>query len=115
MRTNKLVILGAPNFLYYLLKVQISRNNPSDQLMSKLSTACYVIRSVKPCMTQETLRVISFSYGHSIFTYDIIIWGNSSYCDIFKVQKRIIRVITNSRNGDSCHTLFKKLNILPLK
>ena len=84
--------------------------------MSKLSTAYYTIRSVKPFTTQETLRVISFSYGHSIFTYGIIIWGISSYCDnIFKIQKRIIRVITNSRNGDSCHTLFKKLNILPLK
>jgi len=49
--------------------------------MSKLSSACYAIRSVKPCMTQETLRVIFFSYSHSIFLYGIIIWGNSSYCD----------------------------------
>ena len=31
------------------------------------------------------------------------------------IQKRIIRVIMNSRNRDTCCALFKKLNILPLK
>jgi hypothetical protein len=54
----------------------LSWNNHFDQLMSKLSTVCYAIRCVTPFMTQETLRVISFSYGHSIFMYGIIIWGN---------------------------------------
>ena len=57
-----------------------------------------------------------FFYVHSILTHGIIFWGISSYCDnIFKIQKRIIRVITNLRNRDPCCTLFKKLNILPLK
>jgi hypothetical protein len=31
------------------------------------------------------------------------------------MQKRIIRIITNSTKWASCHTLFKELNILPLK
>jgi hypothetical protein len=31
------------------------------------------------------------------------------------IQKRIIRVIMNSRNRDTCHALFKKLNTLSLK
>jgi len=45
---------------------------PYDQLVSKLSTGCYAIRSVKPFMNQETLRMIYFSYVHSILTYGII-------------------------------------------
>jgi hypothetical protein len=65
-------------FLRLFTDSSLSRNNHFDQLMSKLSTAGYVIQSVKPFMTQETLKVISFSYGRSIFTYGIIIWGNSS-------------------------------------
>ena len=70
----------------------------------------------KPFMSQETLRIIYFSYVHSIWFYGVIFCVNSSYCDsIFKVQKRIIRVIMNSRNRDSCHTLFMKLNILQLQ
>jgi hypothetical protein len=48
-------------------------------------------------------------------TYGIIFWGSSPYSDnIFKIQKRTIRVITNIGNGVSCRELLKKLNILPL-
>ena len=61
----------------------------SDKLMSKLSSACYAIRAVKSLMTQESLRIIYFSYFHSVMTYGIIFWGNSSYCsNIFKIQKK---------------------------
>jgi hypothetical protein len=48
-------------------------------------------------------------------TYGIIFWGNSPYGNnIFKLQKRAIRVIMNAGNRVSCHELCKKLNILPL-
>ena len=57
--------------------------------MTKLRTARYVIRSVKPCMTQEIVRMIYLSYVHSILICGVIFWGNSSYCDILKTQKRI--------------------------
>jgi len=41
--------------------------------------------------------------------------GNQPYSDkIFKIQKRVIRIITSSRMRDSCRELFKKLEILPL-
>jgi len=67
-------------------------------------------------MSQDTLRIIYFSYFHSILLYGIILWGNSAYSpNIFKIQKRIIRVIMNAKNRDSCCQLFKKLKILPLK
>ena len=33
---------------------------------------------------------------------------------IFKIQKRVIRIITSSRPRDSCRELFKNLEILPL-
>jgi len=48
-------------------------------------------------------------------TYGIILGGNQPYSDkIFKIQKRVIRIITNSRMRDSYRELFKKLEILPL-
>jgi hypothetical protein len=60
-----------------------------DWLMSKLSTACIVIRAIKPYMSQETLRMIYFSFVHSIMTYGIIFWGNSSHSIyIFRLQKK---------------------------
>jgi len=67
-------------------------------------------------LSQNTLGTIYFSCFHSILSYGIIFWGNSAYSvDIFKIQKRKIRVIMNARNSDSCHQLFKNLKTLPLK
>jgi hypothetical protein len=49
-------------------------------------------------------------------SYGLIFWGNSTDSDdIFKIQKRIIRIITNSNKNASCRELFKILNILPLQ
>ena len=49
-------------------------------------------------------------------TYGLIFWGNSTdRNDVFKLQKRAIRLITNSSNRTSCRGLFKKLGILPLQ
>ena len=85
-------------------------------MMIKLNTACYAIRYVKYFMSQDTLRTIYFSYFLSILSYSMIFWGNSAYSsNIFKIQKRIIRIIMIVRNRDSCHQLFKNLKILPLK
>ena len=71
-----------------LVDNSLSWNKHIDQLMSKLRTVCYAIRYIKLFITQETLRMIYFSYIHSILTYDIIYWGKSSYCNnIFKIKK----------------------------
>jgi len=59
--------------------------------------------------------MVYFSIAHSIITYGIIFWGASTQNKvIFKIQKRIIRIIMNTGNKDSCRDLFKKLHILPL-
>jgi hypothetical protein len=42
-------------------------------------------------------------------SYGITLWRNQPYSDkIFKIQKRAIRIITNSRMSDSCRELLKK-------
>jgi len=67
----------------------------------------------KPFMSLDVLRSTYFSYAHSIISYGIIFWGNSSYSeDILKIPKRIIRIIMNSSRNASCRQLFKDLNIL---
>ena len=86
------------------------------ELTSKLNKACYAIRLIKLFMSLDVLRSTYFSYAHTIISYGIVFWGNSSYSeDIFKIQKRIIRIIMNSSRNASCQQLFKDLNILPRK
>ena len=86
-----------------------------NQILSRLSLACYAIRVITPLMTEDTLRMIYPSYVHSIISCSIIFWGNSLHStNIFKIQKRITGIMTNSRSRESCRQLFKKLEILPL-
>jgi hypothetical protein len=87
-----------------------------NELTSRLNKACFAIGSIRLLMSLDVLRSSYFSYVHSVISYGIIFCRNSSYSkDIFKIQKRIIRVIMNSRRSDSCRELFKQLDILPLQ
>jgi hypothetical protein len=102
-------------FLGITVASSLSWKNHIDGLMRKLSNAIYSIRVVRPFVSQKALRMIYFSYFPTILTYGIIFWGNSSYSNnIFKLQKKVIRIMMNARNRDSCRELFRELNILPL-
>ena len=77
-------------------------------MMSKLNTACFAVQMIQVIMSQETLRMVYFAYIHSFMSYGIIFWGNQPYSDkIFKIQKRVIRIMTNSRMRDSRRELLK--------
>ena len=66
-------------------------------------------------MSVDMLRMIYFSYVHSVMSYGIIFWGYSHHSNsIFKIQKRIIRIITNTGSHDSCRQLFKQVQMLSL-
>jgi hypothetical protein len=57
--------------------------------------------------------MIYFSYFQALMSYGINFWGNSTYStNIFKLQKKVIRVMTNIRNWYSCRVVFKELRIL---
>ena len=84
-----------------------------EEITPKLNKPCFAIRSVSPYLTYEVVRMMYFSYFHSITSYGIIFWGNwSQNNSIFKIQTRTIRVIVNSSSRTSCHELFKELQIL---
>jgi len=102
-------------FLGLIIDDSLSWKAHIDQTMCKLNTACFVIRSLQAIMSTETLRMVYFAYVHSIMSYRIIFWVNQPYSEkIFKIQKRVMRIITNSRMRDSYRELFQRLEILPL-
>jgi hypothetical protein len=102
-------------FLGLRIDETLSWKSHIDKLVTKLSSACYAIRTVKGFMSQETLKMIYFSYVHSITEYGIIFWGHSTNsASVFRMQKWIIRVIMNVKTRDFRRELFKNLNILPM-
>jgi hypothetical protein len=87
-QTNQINKVYYTNFLGLTLDSTLSWKPHIDQLIPKLNSAYYVIRSVRSIMSLENLRMIYFSNVHSILSYSIIFWGYSSYANtIFKIQK----------------------------
>jgi len=103
-------------FLGLMINNRLTWQNHIDLMIPKLNSATYVIRSLKPLLNIETLKTSYFSFAHSILSYGITFWGISNYSKIiFKIPKRMIRIIMNVDSRTSCRNLLKQLNILPLK
>ena len=61
-----------------------------DILSPKLSSACYIMRSIKPFMSLDTLKTIYYSYFNAIISYGLSFWENSPHgIKIFRMQKKI--------------------------
>jgi hypothetical protein len=91
----------------------MSWNFHIEEIITKLNKDCFAIRSVRPYLSYEVLRMTYFSYFHSIMSYGIVFWDNSSQNNsIVKNQKRTISVFVNSSSRTSCRELFKELQIL---
>jgi len=102
--------INSTKFLSLIINNSLSWKDHITAIMSKLNKACYSIRFLKPFLTMSTLRMIYFSYAHSVLSYGIIFWGNSHAHhtnSIFKIQKSIIGIITNSSSHDTFRQLFK--------
>ena len=58
-----------------------------------------------------------YAFAYPYLSYCIHVWGTtySTYIEkLFKIQKRMIRIISNSRYLDHTDPLFKKLNLLKI-
>ena len=103
-------------FLGLYVDSTLSWKNHVEQIIHKLSAACYAMRSVKPFMSQETLKIVYYSYFQSIINCGLIFWGKSLHSAlIFNIQKNVIRIITGCGHKDSCRDLFKNLKVLPFQ
>jgi hypothetical protein len=75
-------------FLGLIIDNTISWKTHSDNLLSKLSSEWYTIRSLKPFMSPNNLRMIYFYFVYSMIMYGIMSWGISSHSkSVLKSQK----------------------------
>ena len=95
---------------------KLTWHNQINQLLIRLSSACFAFRISTPLLSDGTSNAINFAYVHSILTYLILLCGNPTHAiKIFRMQKKFIPVMTKSNNRFICKQLFQKLGILPLK
>ena len=88
----------------------IKQVTSSWSIFIQLSSPCYAMRSVKLYVLLDTLKMIYYSYFHSVITYGLLFWGHSSdSTKIFRLQKKITRIMVGCTSSDSCRKLFFKL------
>jgi hypothetical protein len=93
----------------------LSWEQQTNALIKKMSSVFYALRFIKYSLPIETLKIIYFAHIHTIMSYGVIFWGNSSYAKKVPVlQKKIIRIITNTRPRDSCREIFRNMQIMTL-
>jgi hypothetical protein len=114
-KDKKLTTFDSIKFLALSLDNSLSWKKHIDAIVPKLSAATFAMRIVQPFLSLDFLKLIYYSYFHSILTYRIIFWGNTPNSNvIFRMQKKIIRIMVGVRNGDSCREYFKRLKILTI-
>jgi hypothetical protein len=110
-----IIIITQTNFLGIITDDTLSWKQHTDELIKRMSSASYALRQVKYSLTIETLKIICFAHINTIVSYGVILWGNSSCAKtVFKLQKKIIRIITNTRPRDSCREIFRNTQKITL-
>lgn len=109
----KLPKVKETKFLGLIIDDTITWKQHINYVINKIARSCYALRNIKHFIPLDTLKVIYFAHIHSILSYGIIFWGNASYaCNVFRLQKKAMRIIANFGPRESCRHLFEKFEIL---
>ena len=109
--------MPAVKFLGVFFDPNINFKHHIAMLKSKLSKALYALRSVKKTLNQKSLLLLYNSVFHCHLLYAVQIWScsrSSQVNDIFKMQKKAIRIVAGMSYNSHTEPLFKKLQVLPL-
>jgi hypothetical protein len=73
------------------------------------------MKTLKETMSPYMIRNIYFSNFESCLRYGFILWGGDNESNtIFKLQKKVLQIISVVSNRTSCRQIFKDYNNLKL-
>ena len=82
-------------------------------LSNTLSKTYYMIRALKQTLSTYILRNMYFPHFQTKMRYGIVLWGRSrESMKILNIEKKVIRMMTGLKKGESCKQKFKDLGIL---
>lgn len=96
------------------------RLNWQDHIISvknKMSRTLYNLKMIKNILPSYVLKTLYMTLLQPYMDYGIILWGATNQCHLNKlnvIQKKAIRVITNSKYNEHTAPLFKELSLLKL-
>ena len=102
------------NFLGLTLNENLSWKPHVDRIANKISKYIGILNRLKRYLPCHILKTIYFSLVHSNINYSLLAWGFN--CGRLKtLQKKAIRIITNSKYNAHTEPLMKTLEILKLE
>lgn len=85
----------------------------TNNLISRLSRVCFLLRKLKSCVSDNLMKIAYFSFFHSHLLYVNMLWGNSVGADrVFLWQKKALRIMLGLGYRESCKTYFTRNNIM---
>ena len=94
-------------FLGLVLDGRLDWADHVEYLSVALRRATYAILKLRNSVSGQMLRMFYFASVHSRIAYGILLWGSCSHMDrIFKIQKRVLRIMNGVSNRTSCRSLF---------
>ena len=102
------------NFLGLLINEKLSWKPHVDSVSNRISKYVGVLNRLKRYLPSHILKTIYVSLIQSKMNYALLAWGYN--CGrLKKLQKKAIRIITNSKYLQHTTPLFKKLSLLRLE
>ena len=102
------------NFLGITLDHHLNWNAHVDKLVSKISRTAGVLPKLKSFLPGYILKTLYTSLILCHLNYCILAWGHT-YTRIFKLQKRVIRIITFSKFNAHTEPRFKQMRLLKIQ
>jgi hypothetical protein len=95
------------------LDSNMSWNTHIDYLITILSRNLYLLRRLKNSLSLKFLCVAYHAFFHTHIGYSVLFWGGAARMnEIFRLQKRAVRILVGLSFTESCRGHFKSLKIL---
>ena len=86
-----------------------------DSISSKVARGIGILRKARPYLNKSTVHQLYYTFVYPYLSYCNIVWGNTYMVHLSKLlimQKKIVRIIENTKFRAPTEDLFKKLKIL---
>ena len=102
-------------FLGIIIDSQLTWKHHLTYIKGKIARGIGILNKARKVLTTQTLITLYYSFIYPYLTYGIEVWGGTCQrylSGIIKLQKRIIRMISNVGRYESTVPLFKDLQLL---
>ena len=118
LNNNPIEKVNYATFLGVILDRNLRWDRHISHVRAKVSRSIGIFIRLAKIFPQSTTRTLYYTLVHPHLTYCIEVWGGAAQVHLlplFKLQKKIIRLITSSHRLDHTTPLFNQLEILTLK